>query len=217
MQRLNRVEQRGRRTPGLLLLIAVLLPVSAGAQNNAGVAIGVGLGRLLPVEPLATADGQDTEYRLAGAATSVFGLEFWPRDWYGARVSYQWLRTDLSEPDGPSFARLYSGYVGLLLAPVLIARITRPYLVVGAGLRRYDVNARVTTTGGNWDIAPTQNRVAGYGGVGVMVRLGGLYLVPEAAVFSNSFQHQFPCETCSNQRDSQLDMLLSVQLQLRGN
>ncbi len=210
------------RLLSLLLAAAVtFVPATGLAQQQRNrLAIGIGIGRLVPLQPVATAAGHTVQYKLDDASATVLSLDYWFKPWLATRVSYQWLTTDLAEPDQPSFARIRSGYLGLVLAPVQIGLRARPYAVLGAGLRRYDVNSILidsTVAGPNsaWDIAPTQNRVAGYGGVGSNLRIGRAELVPEAGIFFNQFRHNFPCNGCSGQRDSQIDALLSIRFQLR--
>jgi hypothetical protein len=210
------------RFPSLLAaLILMLLPASGPAQQSRNrLALGIGVGRFVPLQPLATADGRTLEYKLDDAGATVASLDFWLTRSLATRLSYQWLTTDLAEPDQPSFARIRSGYAGLVLAPVQVGPSARPYAVLGGGFRYYDVNTLVVDSAvvgpaGAWDIAPKQTRVTGYGGLGSNLRIGRVELVPEAGVFFNPFRHHYPCNGCSDQRDTQLDLLLSIRLQLR--
>ncbi|MGH7471008.1 MAG: hypothetical protein ACRENP_23920 [Longimicrobiales bacterium] len=204
-----------RRWTGLLLFAALILPShTVSAQSGRGLALGFGLGRFVPLNALATADGEAVEYKLKGAGASFIAIDYWYTRWLGTRLAYQWVRPEMAEPEGPSYARLYSGQLAALIAPVQIGRRAKPFLIAGAGLRRYDVNALVTSGDIVWDIAPRQNRVAGYGGAGVIVRAGSTQILPEVGAFTNSFRHQFPCQNCSDQRDGQLDLLLTLQIQI---
>ena len=205
----------------IIVLSALMLPESGAAQQPRNRwALGIGIGRFIPLQPLATADGRPIDYKLDNAGLTVVALDYWLSNAIGTRVSYQWLTTDLAEPETPSFARIRSGYAGFVLAPVQVTRFTRPYAVLGAGFRYYDVNSFLTdsTVIGNntpWDIAPTQTRLSGFGGIGSTIRIGRAQLVPEAGVFFNQFRHNYPCNGCDDQRDSQMDLLLSLRFQLR--
>ncbi len=178
-------------------------------------ALGIGWARFVPTLPIAAADGQPSAYKLDDAGASVVALDYWYTSWLGTRLSYHWLRTDLAEPEGPSFARIYSGYLGALLSPGQVIRGVRPYVTLGAGLRRYDVSAIAMIGTEAREIAPRQNRLAAYAGGGVAVRTPWVWIVPEAGVFANSFRHEAICQTCTNERDRQLDIMLSLQVQFR--
>jgi hypothetical protein len=207
------VSMRFRFTIVMLALVFVPQLVSAqGRRNGGGMRIGIGVGRFVPLEPLATADGNPTEYRFADGGATILAVDYWFNRWIGTRLSHQWARPELEEPEGPSFVRLRSGYLAALLAPVQIGRTARPYLTMGGGYRRYDVNAPVSDGTDVWNIAGLQNRLAAFAGAGVTLRLGRFQIAPEAGTFINTFRHQFPCQGCSDQKNRQLDMLLSLQL-----
>jgi hypothetical protein len=197
-----------------LMLVALFLPARGlSAQSGRSMALGFGLGRFVPLNALATVEGEEVEYRLKGAGASFVAFDYWYTRWLGTRLAYHWVRPEMAEPEGPSYVRLYGGHLAALLAPLQIAGRVRPFLIAGAGLRRYNVNALISNGGNVWDIAPSQNRVAGYGGAGVMVRAGGLQVVPEVGAFGNSFRHQFSCQSCTD-RNGQLDLLVTLQVQL---
>jgi len=201
------------------LAIAVVLatmPQHAEAQRGEGrIALGFGWSRFTPTRPIASAEATAPQYKLDAASASVVDLDYWYKRWIGTRLSYQWLSTDLAEPEGPSFARIYAIYLGALLSPGQVVRGVQPFVSIGGGFRRYDVSALATVGGQTREIAPRQNRPAAYAGAGVAVRTPWIWLVPEAGVYANSFKHDATCQTCSNERDSQLDIVLSIKAQFR--
>jgi hypothetical protein len=194
-----------------LLPLLALTPISAFAQQRNGFALGAGIGRFIPLRPLATAAGSSTEFKLDDASATSVSLDYWWRSWLGTRVAFQWVRTDLSEPEGSSLARLYALCGAVLLVPIRFGR-EPPFIALGGGLRRYDVNAPVIQGNDSWDLAPRQNRPMAYAGAGAVIRLGQIRIRPEAGVFLNEFEHNFPCDGCPNQRNTQLDLQLSVQI-----
>jgi hypothetical protein len=211
---MSRVTVTSRITATLLLAL-VLGPQLLSAQSSgrgSNMRIIIGVGRFVPLEPLASAENDPTEYRLADSGVTILAIDYWASTWFGTRLSYQWTSPELEEPEGPSFVRMSSGYLAALFAPVQVGRVTRPYFALGAGLRRYDVNAPVLNGGQSWDLAGRQNRVAAFAGTGVTLRFDNFRVAPEVGAFLNTFRHQFPCEGCPGQKNQQLDMLFSLQL-----
>ena len=194
------------------VLVAVLLPQSVQAQGQNPMVLGVGVGRFVPLKPLASPDAGD--FKLDGVGASVFAVDYWFSGWLGARASYAWLRTSLAEPNLPSSARMNAVYSALLVSPVSIVRGVRPYVALGGGVRRYDVNARLVTGTETWDIAPRQWRPAAFTGAGITLRRGRFQIAPEAGLLMNSFRNEAGCRGCV-ERDRQMDMLVTLQLQLR--
>jgi hypothetical protein len=198
----------------MLALTLVCLPVTGNAQQQRnGLSLGIGIGRFVPLQPLASDEGNPVDYKLADAGLTVVAIDYWLTRSFATRLSYQWLTTDLVEPDQPSFARIRSGYLGVVVAPVQIGNRARPYAVLGGGFRYYDVNSFVGGSDVIWDIAPKQTRLAGYGAVGSTLRIGRAALVPEAGIFINPFEHYYQCFNCAK-RDTQLDLLLSLKFQI---
>jgi hypothetical protein len=204
-----------------LIAAALSMPARGAAQRGGGqrnrVALGIGIGRFIPLNDLATATGRSEVYKLDDSGLTVAAIDYWFTPAIATRISYQWLTSDLATPDQPSFARIRSGYLGVVLAPVAISQFTRPYLVLGGGFRYMDVNSFVVDpiTEDAWDIAPTQYRLGGYAGLGTNIRIRRAELVPEAGVFINEFRHNFPCNGCSGQKSTVMDLLLSINFQLR--
>jgi hypothetical protein len=197
-----------------LLLVVLLLPAESAAQRRNRLGLGLGLARFIPLQPLATDDTDPTEYELDAAGITSVNLDYWWKSWLATRLSYQWFNTDLAKPEGASFAKMRSGYAGVLLAPIQVGRQTRPYLTLGGGYRRYDVGAFITRGGAVWALAPRQTRLAGFVGVGSDVRIARVSLHPEAGVFFNEFRHRLECSGCSA-KNSQADLVIGLQLQLR--
>lgn len=195
-----------------LVALAVLLslsPIDLSAQTQSRWVLGIGFGRQFPQRPVMSTEGSQPDHTLDDASAPVVGIDYWFTRMFGARLAYQWVRTDVGEPDIPSFARIYSLYSGLIFSPGTIAQRARPYLIAGGGARRYDVNAILPSSTGDFDIAPTQIKLAGYGGLGLGVRIAGLEVVPEAGYFVNSF------EPNRGTAPTQLDLVLSLKIQTR--
>ncbi|MGH7460521.1 MAG: outer membrane beta-barrel protein, partial [Longimicrobiales bacterium] len=147
------------RTIALRLLAVVMLAAVAAAplplaaqRGDRGLSLGLGVGRIVPLQPLASTD-VPVDYELDDAGAAILAVDYWFTGWVGMRLSYQWVRTNMAEPDGPSSARIWSGYGALLLSPFAITRGVRPYFALGPGMRRYDVNAVVFDgTGDSYDV-----------------------------------------------------------------
>ena len=197
----------------LLLMMLSFGPARASAQRRRGINFGIGIGRFITLRPLATASNSTTEYKLASAASTGINIDYWWTSWLGTRLAYQWVRSHMAEPEGPSFARLYTLYGAALLSPLPVQLRRPPFLVLGAGARRYDVSSPVIIGNDSHDLAPRQNRPTAYGGVGFGVSFRGLLLAPEAGVMMSEFKHDFPCLGCVNQKNTQADLILSFLIQ----
>ena len=194
------------------LLLAVASPATAQRRQQRLV-IGFGLGRVIPLNPITPGE----EYKLNDAGATIITVDYWFVPAVAARLSYESTRGRLAVPEQDSFAKIWTSYLGVLLAPVSVGARPRPYLVLGGGVRHYDVNAAVEPPGGGptWDISPTQYRLAGYAGAGGTVTIKRVSLVPEVGFFVNDLRHNFPCNGCSGQVSRQVDLQVSVNLQLR--
>ena len=193
------------------LLAACAAPLSAQrGRRGSSLAVGVGIGRFMPQRPIATADGMP-DYTLKNAAATSVKLDYWWRSWVATRVGYEWVRTGVSKPNVPSFGRIYTVSGAVLLAPVQLPMRRSPYLALGGGVRRYNINSTLSNGGPAWDIAPNQNRPAAYGGVGAGLSLGGILIVPEAGVWTNTFKHEYRCNGCTDTSD-EMDVVLTLHL-----
>jgi hypothetical protein len=202
-----------RQSIFLMLLVCTVVTgfgaSSLAGQAQRGLVIGIGLGRQLSQQPILDAQGTEPEYWLGDDAANSAQLEYWFTPSVAARLAYQWVRTDIEEPEIDSFVRIYTLFGSAIVAPLLIAKRVRPYITVGAGLRRYDVNATIGTPGDTYDIAPLQYRPAGYGAFGTIVRIRRIEFVPEAGVFVNTF------EPTRGTAPTQTDVILSLKFQAR--
>jgi hypothetical protein len=194
----------------LFTIVAALVVTALPAEGQRRFVIGIGLGRQLPQQPILDAQGTEPEYRLADEGANSVQLEYWFNPSFAARLAYQWVRTDIEEPEIDfDFVRIYTLYGSAVIAPVLIARRVRPYITIGGGVRRYDVNATLGAPGDTYDLAPVQYRPAGYGAIGTIVRVRRLELVPEAGLFVNTFEPE------RGTAPTQMDVILSVKIQAR--
>jgi hypothetical protein len=91
-----------------------------------------------------------------------------------------------------------------------------PYIALGGGVRRYNINSQLSNGPVVWDIAPSQSRAALYAGLGAGFRLVSIDIVPEAGLFLNNFRHEYRCPGCTD-TSRQMDLVLTLHLLFSRN
>jgi hypothetical protein len=216
------VARHARRTALFATLaLSALLVAPAGARAQGGLRLLPQVGLYAPLTDLtAVTDGGENLFE-AGKKSSTLGLGLGLEiGSLRAQVSYA---TASDVPIGgvgcetcDARSTLLTATAGFVFRPIPQILFLQPYLLLGAGVKRYDFDPGQLTDDGDWSsVLEDQTRFAGQLGAGFAFDLLGLEPQVELVAYLSQFEPGEGPEG-TEESDFQTDLFLMVALPLGG-